>query len=388
MEKYSLLRILENNISGQHNFGFLFDIDGVLIRGKNVLQSVPQTFQRLMGPDKKLRIPTVFVTNSGNTTKHEKAADLSRWLGVYIDESQVVLSYSPLCKYSEYYSKKILVSGQGDVKQIVSELGFNNIITMQELVYNFPSLDYIDKNKRDPFNGPKEIDFKKIDGIILLNEPVNWETSLQLIVDLLVTNGMPSHVLPVVPYPHIFVIACNMDLIWVSEAPIPRYGHGSFLLCLENLYKKITGHDLIYTSLIGKPSLLTYRYASEQLLKYAQSINDNCKIDRIYAVGDNVNTDIYGANLYNRYLMELDTFSEADNIHQKLPIREKSNEYSHKNCISVLVETGVHNRNSIVFPNHCHRNFLPVDESLIVPTLTVPDVTCAINFILTKENFE
>lgn len=26
-----------------------------------------------------------------------------------------------------------------------------------------------------------------------------------------------------------------------------RFGHGAFLVCLESLYKKITGQDLIYT---------------------------------------------------------------------------------------------------------------------------------------------
>lgn len=257
----------------------------MLVRGKNVLPSVPETFQRLTGPDGKFRVPTVFVTNSGNATKREKAADLSKWLDIQVDESQVILSYSPLCKCKEYFSKRVLVSGQGDVQNTVAELGFNDSITMKELVHHFPSLDYMDKNKRNPFNGPRDKYFKKIDGIILLNEPLNWETSLQLITDLLITNGMPSSAVSITPYPHIFVIACNMDLLWVSEAPIPRYGHGSFLVCLESLYKKITGNDLIYTLLIGKPSLLTYCYASEQLMKQAQNIHHKNKVDRIYAIG-------------------------------------------------------------------------------------------------------
>ena len=50
------------------------------------------------------------------------------------------------------------------------------------------------------------------------------------------------------------ILACNMDLQWMAEAVMPRFGHGAFLVSLENLYKKITGRDLIYTALVGKPS--------------------------------------------------------------------------------------------------------------------------------------
>ena len=46
---------------------------------------------------------------------------------------------------------------------------------------------------------------------------------------------------------------------------MPRLGHGAFLLCLENLYKKVTGMDMIYTALIGKPSEITYRHGEHVL---------------------------------------------------------------------------------------------------------------------------
>ena len=46
---------------------------------------------------------------------------------------------------------------------------------------------------------------------------------------------------------------------------MPRFGHGAFLLCLENLYKKVTGRDMVYTALIGKPSEITYRHAEHVL---------------------------------------------------------------------------------------------------------------------------
>lgn len=59
--------------------------------------------------------------------------------------------------------------------------------------------------------------------VILFGEPIRWETNLQLIVDVLLTNGNPDNSWNSVQYPHIPVLACNMDLLWMAEAKNPRY---------------------------------------------------------------------------------------------------------------------------------------------------------------------
>jgi ribonucleotide monophosphatase NagD (HAD superfamily) len=75
--------------------------------------------------------------------------------------------------------------------------------------------------------------------IVLLGEPVQWERSLQVITDLLLTDGNPG----VIPsdsnsdHDHIPIIACNRDLVFKAAADLPRFGHGAFLTCLEALYK-------------------------------------------------------------------------------------------------------------------------------------------------------
>lgn len=61
-------------------FGLLFDIDGVIVRGKKVLPSALECFKRLVDSEGKFRIPTVFVTNAGNAMRHDKAKQLSSWL--------------------------------------------------------------------------------------------------------------------------------------------------------------------------------------------------------------------------------------------------------------------------------------------------------------------
>ncbi len=75
--------------------------------------------------------------------------------------------------------------------------------------------------------------------IVLLGEPVQWERSLQVITDLLLTDGNPN-VIPTdsnTDRDHIPIIACNRDLVFKAAADLPRFGHGAFLTCLEALYK-------------------------------------------------------------------------------------------------------------------------------------------------------
>jgi hypothetical protein len=97
------------------------------------------------------------------------------------------------------------------------------------------------------------------------------------------------------------VIACNADMVWMAEAHMPRFGHGTFLHCLEQVYRKLSGNELEYSAIVGKPSEVTYYYAENVIQTQAKQMGLE-KIERIYAVGDNLDTDIYGANLYNQIL--------------------------------------------------------------------------------------
>jgi len=54
---------------------------------------------------------------------------------------------------------------------------------------------------------------------------------------------------------------------------------------LENLYKKITGHELIYTALVGKPSEITYYHAEKMVVTNARQLGFQDPIRRLYAIG-------------------------------------------------------------------------------------------------------
>lgn len=61
-----------------------------------------------------------------------------------------------------------------------------------------------------------------IAAVILFGEPVRWETNLQLIIDVLLTNGNLSSAYHSQNMPHLPLLACNMDLMWMAEAQSPR----------------------------------------------------------------------------------------------------------------------------------------------------------------------
>ncbi|MPC24908.1 haloacid dehalogenase-like hydrolase domain-containing 5 [Portunus trituberculatus] len=373
------------------DFGLLFDIDGVIIRGQRILPSAPEAFTLLVDDDGRFRVPTVFVTNAGNALRSQKAEQLSKWLGLQVHEDQVVMAHSPLKMFDQYFNKEVLISGQGPTTEIAHNLGFLNTTTVDDLCLAFPLLDCVDHKKRSakpPATPAPKI--PKIDAVMLFGEPVRWETSLQLLLDVLMTDGDLMGA-PTAPYPHLPILACNMDLQWMAEAHMPRFGHGAFLLCLEALYKKVTGKDLIYTALVGKPSEITYYHAETMVQHHARSIGITHPITKLYAIGDNVHTDIFGMNLYREYVRR-HRHSKSQVAMQGARGLDLSTQdfrgLTADQCYSVLVRTGVYNEeNGEQLLEHSPRDFLPIEAKLQEPSLTVKCVLEAIHTIYQREKF-
>ncbi|NXS52320.1 HDHD5 hydrolase, partial [Brachypteracias leptosomus] len=356
------------------SFGFLFDIDGVLVRGKTPIPAAKTAFQKLVNSQGQFLVPVVFVTNAGNCLRQNKADQLSHLLGIPISQDQVMMSHSPLRMFKRYHEKCVLVSGQGPLLDIAQDLGFCQPITIETLREKHPLLDVVDNNRRP--NVPVSLVILVFIAVILFGEPVRWETNLQLIIDVLLTSGYPGNPYHRENYPHIPVLACNMDLMWVAEAQSPRFGHGTFMVCLENIYKKITGRDLKYETLMGKPSKVTYQYAEYLIRAQAAERRWKQPILTLYAVGGSAKLS-QDDEISNGWENELASTAAA-------------------RCRSVLVCTGVYNphtevpfdmRESIaetVF--HGHRDF-QFDPGLVEPDHIVPDVDAAVDLVFQLENF-
>ena len=174
----------------------------------------------------------------------------------------------------------------------------------------------------------------------------------------------------------------------------PRFGHGAFLLCVENLYKKLTGCDLVYTALIGKPSEITYRHGEHVLQKEAENMGLH-PLKNIYCIGDNICTDIFGANLYNNYLQkrQQDILAKAGilgsrSIDNLVSYSGSPHLSGAERCYSVLVETGVFSPDGDGPPvslEHSPRDFLPVESSYQEPAIASQHVLDAVKTILRRE---
>ncbi|MXQ92490.1 hypothetical protein E5288_WYG001068 [Bos mutus] len=356
-------------------FGLLLDIDGVLVRGHQVIPAAQEAFRRLLDPQGQLRVPVVFVTNAGNISQCSKAEELSAQLGFQVEPDQVILSHSPMKLFSQHHDRRMLVSGQGPLVENARALGFKHLVTVDELRAAFPVLDMVDLQRR-----PKTTPWLTTPcsaGVLLLGEPVRWETSLQLITDVLLSDGNPGTGLATAPYPHLPVLASNTDLLWMAEAKMPRFGHGTFLLCLEAIYRKLTGRELCYSGLTGKPSLLTYRYAEGLLARQAARRGWAAPIRSLYAVGDNPMSDVYGANLFHQHL-------------------QTQQEGAARSCASILVCTGVYGPQapsptvpalgSEGSPFHGHRDF-GFRPELLQAAHVVSDLHEAVQLVLRKEGW-
>ena len=95
-------------------------------------------------------------------------------------------------------------------------------------------------------------------------------------------NGDPNSKFKYVPCPHLPLIACNKDITFKGAAVLPRFGHGAFLESLEALYQKITKNELVYEHMMGKPYLITYEFASNQIQKLSKN---GRLINKFYIIG-------------------------------------------------------------------------------------------------------
>jgi len=373
-----------------------FDIDGVLTRGGATIPAALQAFEKIYDRESdRFKIPVVFVTNAGNTLNTLKAEDLTRILGCRIDSSQVIMSHTPLGSLTTHHQNFSLISGQGPIKDIANQLGFKNHITVDEVRDLFPYLDMVNQQTRPKkptvHQRSEPAKIPKIEQIVMFGEPQVWDTNLQFLVDCLLTDGdfwqrssqqdyENFGVLnPEIRAEQMPLIGANMDLQWQAEAPGPRFGHGMFLNILESSYKKLTGgRDLEYTALAGKPATLTYKYAEDLLLKMTRE-QYGCDLSNVYCIGDNLMSDIYGANMY--------TSQENRDFKSMLVCTGVYHpDTSHLNDLEKLKE----NINSINI-NHAPRDYqdyILKEKGLLKPDYLFEDVHGCVDFVLRKEGID
>ncbi|KAI0024203.1 HAD-superfamily hydrolase [Xylariomycetidae sp. FL0641] len=292
---------------------FAFDIDGVLVKGKEPLPTARKAIETLLAR----RIPFIFLTNGGGLTEAAHADRVKQRLGLEgsaLGAAHFVQSHTPFHGLVETYSQRpvLVLGGKGhQIRDLAGAYGFRRVITSSDLqarrdtTHPFPELT---GGHHLAHSRPvADADAEQIAAILIWSSPRDWCLDLQVIVDLLLGRhgGEP---------PKLFF--CNPDIEWATHHDWPRLAQGAFREALRGIWTAATGGErgpLQYT-LFGKPTEATYGYA-ERALQALVDGNDG-SIDTVYMVGDNPQSDIVGANSFE----------------SRCGYRWKS----------VLVETGVH----------------------------------------------
>lgn len=167
-------------MSSQKKFGLLFDIDGVLLRGKTPIPEAIEAM-KMVYKDGQFVVPTVFCTNAFGH-RERKVASLEAALNIKVDPDQVIMSQSPLEMFTDYHDKTVLVVGpehDGGFYDVAKELGFTKMVTLDDLRKAYPYLDWVDRKKWPTEEVQDDPDFPTIEAVLILGEPLNWEGTLE-----------------------------------------------------------------------------------------------------------------------------------------------------------------------------------------------------------------
>lgn len=273
--------------------GIVIDIDGVIYRSKKIIPGSDEAIHAM----RNLRIPFVFMTNGGGVSEEEKAEELSSLLHCDIEPDQIILAHSPMRLLAPLYRhRNVLIVGSRRSEEVARSYGFTNPISMERFQCDHPELvPYKNWDASLPKVEGKIIPFPSISAVLSFSDMVDVMSDVQVILDVLLSPfgqvGTAVSAQQTIPY-----YQCADDLLWATEAELPRLGGGAMREMLSAVMRSVTGENL-HAIMYGKPRCVAYAYAERQLKYYAEKIGwDSANMKSIFMVGDNLETDILGAN--------------------------------------------------------------------------------------------
>jgi ribonucleotide monophosphatase NagD (HAD superfamily) len=177
--------------------------------------------------------------------------------------------------------------------------GFNHAIGVAEFQRQHPELTPFKKfppsgsGKPEP---PLSVPFPSIAAVLVFGDPEDAFNDAQVVLDIItapygqIGSGICST--QSVPIYH-----SHDDFLWSSEAPLPRLASGGpFREMLATWYRCLSGDELQVVQ-YGKPRTIAYKFAQHRLKELSKSLGwDPAALRCIAMVGDNLQTDIHGAN--------------------------------------------------------------------------------------------
>ncbi|KAL6927943.1 hypothetical protein ACO0SA_004566 [Hanseniaspora valbyensis] len=332
--------------------GFVFDIDGVLVQGSRPIPAAVNALKFL----NKNKIPFVFLTNSGGLLEKEKSSQILNKLGIQNEIPQVktVLSHTPLRAFNKQY-KTVLSVGPIGSSRVLKEYGFERVFEASDLIGKYKGIAPFNmvSQRKEPYvsqNGEIPEEGLKFDAIMVLSDPRDWSSDLQIVSDLLVSDkGKLGTVNLDQEEKTIPIFWSQRDFQWKTEYSLPRFALGAFrelvyklvsivkqpdLVTLPDFKDNNSNEDLIEDKLhefkilskidetvLGKPEAISYSFAKKELEKdfvEKHGQDSDLEIGEIFMVGDNPLSDIIGAHRYgwNTCLVKTGVYSEG----YKLPV--------------------------------------------------------------------
>lgn len=298
------------------SIAFVFDIDGVLLRGKKEIPGAGNALRLLDSH----HIPWILLTNGGGISEKARVEYISQELDIPISPHQIVQSHTPMKKYArdKTYHRVMVVGGPGDsARHVALDYGFKDVITPGDIVRQTPSISPHHRYTAEELaKYTREVDLSTpVDAVLVFNDPRDVGTDLQIVLDLLNSKGGVIGTLrdqkraderPAIP-----IVFSNNDFVWANEYPLPRFGQGAFRLAVEAQYSHFNRtKGVLQSTILGKPFKIQYDYAHSVLVDWNKGKN----IDRVYMVGDNPESDIKGANDngWESILLRSGVFKDAD----------------------------------------------------------------------------
>lgn len=315
---------LHSSAATSSKAAFVFDIDGVLLRGSKAIPEARQALSLL----NHSKIPFILLTNGGGVSEKQRAQKVSTILDFPIDERQVVQSHTPLkaLAQNKTFSRVLVVGGPGDsARHCAIGYGFQDVLMPIDLVHNYPAMCPHHQYLPESFNkfALKSADTSiPIEAVFVFNDPREFGSDLQVVLDILNSdsgrvgtqgrfNESPNEI-PAVP-----IIFSNNDFLWANDYPLPRFGQGAFRILVEALYREFNSlapHQNLKSTIMGKPFPVAYHYGHHVLIDWYKTLTNlkqskggqivpqfgqaptNSPFETIYMVGDNPASDILGAN--------------------------------------------------------------------------------------------
>ncbi len=231
----------------------LFDIDGTLIHGSHPIHGIPELLQSL----RHQNIPFLLLTNDANHSREEKQAILAR-RGIHVTFDEIISAGQPLSAYVKRHHL------DQQLAYVLGELG---------------SPCYAESAGLRVTRNPKEA--KNCDLIIVGESNYDWETHITLAINILRKHPDRPFLVP------------NPDGFWPGAPGSIGIGAGGVARFIVQILKEL--HCNVEPVYFGKPSTWVYQFA----LQFAQE-----RFQRIFTpertlmVGDNIASDILGANQF------------------------------------------------------------------------------------------